>query len=1483
MKSLGKGLLCLIVLFYAINDLSAQNSSVTIGPGDLKSSAVLWLVPTGGQGLLLPSISTATRTSMSLNATDEKGMMVFDNQLNKVFYWSGSAWVEASGSGAGGSGTVTSVGLSLPSSVFGATTPITTSGNLTSTFNSQTAASVFAAPSGAAGVPSFRALTNTDIPGLDAGKITTGSFSVIRGGTGLTTAPSNGQILIGNGTGYALSTLTAGSGVSITNGPGTVTISSAGLSNPMTANGDIIFGGASGVPTRLAGSAGFLKSTGAAAPTWSTLAVSDIPNLDAAKISTGSFGVARGGTGLTTSPTNGQFLIGNGTGYSLTTLTQGTGVTITNGAGTVTISASGLSNPMTTTGDIIFGGASGTPSRLAGGAGVLKSTGAAAPTWGALNLNSAEVTGTLPLTQGGTGATTAALARTNLGLGSLSTLSSISTTEITNGTVGVADLSSMGATANQILQFDGSTWTPINTPTGGSGVTSVALSLPTIFSVTGSPVTTTGTLSATLASQTAATVFAAPAGAAGAPSFRALAATDLPNHDAAKITTGSFGVARGGTGLTATPTNGQVLIGNGTGYSLATLTQGSGVTITNGAGIVTIASTGLSNPMTTTGDIIFGGASGTPSRLAGGAGVLKSTGAAAPTWGALNLNSAEVTGTLPLTQGGTGATTAALARTNLGLGSLSTLSSISTTEITNGTVGVADLSSMGATANQILQYDGSTWTPINTPTGGSGVTSVALSLPTIFSVTGSPVTTTGTLSATLASQAAATVFAAPTGAPGAPSFRALAAADIPNHDAAKITTGSFGVARGGTGLTATPTNGQVLIGNGTGYSLATLTQGSGVTITNGAGTVTIASTGLTNPMTAAGDMIIGGGAGAPTRLAIGTGVLRSNGATQSWTSIDLASTDVTGILPVTAGGTGRATWDGLLLGSGSTISDISTGTNGQILKASGGSPSWQNFIVTDVEIQDNTIMNADINTAANIDGSKINTAFGNKNISTTGTLSSGAITATNLASINSVSYAWPASQGAVNSVLQNNGSGTLSWATVATAFSAANAIIKGNAAGSAQVASSMTDDGTTVSSTADINITTGNFYKINNQNFVGLTGTTSTHFGQGAGAVNTALHNTFVGFEAGNGTTTGEDNLFVGRRAGYSNVTAGYNTYLGKNAGYFNTTGLNTFIGWSAGYNTGGMLTGGSTFVGANAGYASTGSYNTFIGEQAGENNVGGEFNVFLGRITGASNIGGDQITLIGHGADVAADNLINATAIGYNAEVSTSSSLVLGGTGAQVVNVGIGVTGPSTDLHVVHSNSGGAANGDGFTIQNGAGAHSWTMFVSNSTGNLVLMQDLSNTVMGQFDDSNGAYTGASDRRLKKNINDLELVLPRISAMNIRRYHYKRQNDSDPTNIGVIAQELKEVFPELVKYAPEQDTYTVDYMSMAPIAIKAIQEQQTMIEDLQKQVTELQSKLKKEENTNSELSAKLELLLDDVEAIKKSVGLDQKAQNTPKK
>ena len=70
---------------------------------------------------------------------------------------------------------------------------------------------------------------------------------------------------------------------------------------------------------------------------------------------------------------------------------------------------------------------------------------------------------------------------------------------------------------------------------GAGTVTSVGLSLPNIFTISNSPVTTTGTLTATLASQTANHVFAAPNGSAGSPTFRALVAADIPTLTANKI------------------------------------------------------------------------------------------------------------------------------------------------------------------------------------------------------------------------------------------------------------------------------------------------------------------------------------------------------------------------------------------------------------------------------------------------------------------------------------------------------------------------------------------------------------------------------------------------------------------------------------------------------------------------------------------------------------------------------------------------------------------------------------------------------------------------------------------------------------------------------------------------------------------------------------------------------------------------------------
>lgn len=84
--------------------------------------------------------------------------------------------------------------------------------------------------------------------------------------------------------------------------------------------------------------------------------------------------------------------------------------------------------------------------------------------------------------------------------------------------------------------------------------------------------------------------------------------------------------------------------------------------------------------------------------------------------------------------------------------------------------------------DQVLRYNGTAW--VNNIT----VNSVGLSLPSIFSVSNSPVTTTGTLTGTLVNQNANIVFAGPsTGSAAQPTFRSLVSDDIPNLAPSKIT------------------------------------------------------------------------------------------------------------------------------------------------------------------------------------------------------------------------------------------------------------------------------------------------------------------------------------------------------------------------------------------------------------------------------------------------------------------------------------------------------------------------------------------------------------------------------------------------------------------------------------------------------------------------------------------------------------------------
>jgi hypothetical protein len=148
--------------------------------------------------------------------------------------------------------------------------------------------------------------------------------------------------------------------------------------------------------------------------------------------------------------------------------------------------------------------------------------------------------------------------------------------------------------------------------------------------------------------------------------------------------------------------------------------------------------------------------------------------------------------------------------------------------------------------------------------------------------------------------------------------------------------------------------------------------------------------------------------------------------------------------------------------------------------------------------------------------------------------------------------------------------------------------------------------------------------------------------------------------------------------------------YVGQNAGPLSSfLSSNTFVGANTGKNTTGGF---NTLVGESAGTALTsGQGNTLLGEYSGIAVTTGIENVMVGSDVGGNASNSDHVTLVGYHADLgSATKRVNATAIGYLAQVDQDNSLVLGGTGSQRVNVGIGTIAPAFSLDITEA---GTAN----------------------------------------------------------------------------------------------------------------------------------------------------------------------------------------------
>lgn len=176
-------------------------------------------------------------------------------------------------------------------------------------------------------------------------------------------------------------------------------------------------------------------------------------------------------------------------------------------------------------------------------------------------------------------------------------------------------------------------------------------------------------------------------------------------------------------------------------------------------------------------------------------------------------------------------------------------------------------------------------------------------------------------------------------------------------------------------------------------------------------------------------------------------------------------------------------------------------------------------------------------------------------------------------------------------------------------------------------------------------------------------------------------------------------------------------------------------------------------------------------------------------------------------------------TNIAERARIDNSGAFMLGGTSALNSNARLSVW-----------NSAGSA----FGIATGYGTASgqFRLIYLTSANNALNFDNGSNNATLT---SGGAWTNASDARIKTNIQDIKYGLETVLSAKPRSYN---RIDVDGDHIGFVAQELLKVIPEVV-FGGDETKYSVDYGSLVAVAFKAIQEQQAIITQLKADVAAL--------------------------------------------
>lgn len=196
--------------------------------------------------------------------------------------------------------------------------------------------------------------------------------------------------------------------------------------------------------------------------------------------------------------------------------------------------------------------------------------------------------------------------------------------------------------------------------------------------------------------------------------------------------------------------------------------------------------------------------------------------------------------------------------------------------------------------------------------------------------------------------------------------------------------------------------------------------------------------------------------------------------------------------------------------------------------------------------------------------------------------------------------------------------------------------------------------------------------------------------------------------------------------------------------------------------------------------------------------------------------------------------------------------------------NVGIGTSNPSAKLHVygpayIDRIYGGEINGSGnFHLDSRAGGSVFLNWYAGSGGVII-----GNGSAGYGPIAASAFNNYSDIRLKKNVEPLKNGLDLIDQLTAIRFDWINPNESKRRQVGVIAQEVQKVLPELVTVDPKTELLSVNYPGLVAPLIQAVRElyhnwieDHARIQTLEERNAHLEERLKNLEQRLESMSRK---------------------------